>query len=206
MIELAGALAALAAPVGALGGLATWLDWYGGRPGGDEPADAIVVAGCRVMPDGAPSPALARRVELALRLYAAGRAPTLVFTGGVGLGAPLSEARCSAALAARAGVPEGAILLEEASRDTLENAAFAARAWESGRGTPARDARVVVVTDRAHVFRCARMFGAWFGGVAGAGATPPTGARLRLAVREGASVVHHGVRGHLWGAPLSGDR
>lgn len=202
MIEL---LALAAAPVGALGGIAAWLDWYGGGDPGPRGADVVVVAGCRVLPDGRPSPALARRVDLAVGLIRDGVAPRLLLTGGVGAGAPTSEARCAADRARAAGIPEAALLLEEASRDTLQNAAFAARVWEAGGGRAA-DARVVVVTDRCHVFRCTRMFAAHFGRVAGAGATPPADARVRSALREGVSVVHHGLRGRLGTAPLGWDR
>lgn len=191
----------LATPVGTFAALAAWLDWSGGR-GGGQPVDAIVVAGCRVMPDGRPSPALTRRVRLAVTLFRAGHARHLVLTGGLGRDAPVTEGRAAATLAIAVGVPADAILVEETSVDTLQNAAFAARVWEDAVGRPARDARILVVTDRAHVFRCRRMFGAHFGHVIGAGATPPLRSRLEMAAREGASVLHHGLRGRLRAPPL----
>ncbi len=199
-------LLVVAAPTGMFVALAAWLDWRGGSLP-SAAADAIVVAGCRVMPDGRPSPALARRVELAAALFRAGRAERLLLTGGLGADAPISEARASADLALALGVPPEALILEERSRDTLENAAFAARAWEDATGVRADRARILVVTDRSHVFRAARMFGARFGEVVATGATPPWRSRVRMALREGASVVHHGLRGRLSrGRPLGRSR
>lgn len=194
MIEWA--IVAVAAPTGAWAVLAAWLDWMGGtRP--DRSADALLVAGCRVRADGSPSPALARRVALAAALFREGRAPRVVFTGGIGRGASVSEARAAATFAASLGVPWSAVVLEERSRDTRENAAEAARVWEALVGAPAAEARVLVVTDRSHVFRASRMFGAHFEVVGAAGATPPPRSRIRMALREGASVVHHALRGRL---------
>ena len=82
-----------------LAGLALWaalavgLDRYGQREAVGA-YDAIVVAGCRVLPDGHPSPALQNRTRQAVNLWRAGPAPTLVFTGGVGRYPP-SEARAA---------------------------------------------------------------------------------------------------------------
>lgn len=46
-----------------------------------RPAQVIVVLGARVYPDGHLSHALADRLETALRLYRAGRAPTVLVSG-----------------------------------------------------------------------------------------------------------------------------
>lgn len=54
------------------------LDFIGRRPISDQTVDAIIVAGCRVMPNGAPSSALHGRVVLAAELWRAGAAPTVI--------------------------------------------------------------------------------------------------------------------------------
>src|SRR6476620_466179 len=74
-----------------------------------EAAEAIVVLGCRVRPDGSPSSPMRRRVALAVTLYQSGAAPLLVLSGG---GAPVSEAQAMAELARAAGVPGTALLCE----------------------------------------------------------------------------------------------
>src|SRR5512141_1327731 len=64
--------------------IALLLDIIGARsdPGGRW--DAIVVAGCRVNPDGHASLSLVRRTEKAVELWRAGRAPIILLTGGQG--------------------------------------------------------------------------------------------------------------------------
>ncbi len=155
--------------------------------------DAIVVAGCRVMPDGRPSPALARRAALATRLWRDGLAPRVVFTGGVGDHGG-SEASVAAAFARGLGLPDEAILLEERSTSTDENAAGAAEVLEAA-GTPRE--RILVVTDSYHVLRCERVFGRRFAEVEGTGSRSVPLARLRGAMREVPAVIAYAALGRL---------
>lgn len=171
----------LVAPVAAWLGTAAWLDATGRRPPPPGPFDALVVAGCRVLPDGGPSPALARRVDLAVSLWEDGVAPRIVLTGG---GSPVTEARAAAERCLARGVPAGALLLEEASRTTLENAAFAARLVRG---------RVLVVSDAAHAFRCRRVFRRHFPDAEAVGALATGWPRVRLALREAVAVWRHGI-------------
>src|SRR5438067_9878896 len=83
-------------------------------------ADAIVVLGCRLRPDGAPTPALLRRVRLAVQLYNEGAAPALLLSGGGPH--PVSEAEMMRQLALAAGTSASAILVETTSGNTAENA------------------------------------------------------------------------------------
>jgi uncharacterized SAM-binding protein YcdF (DUF218 family) len=170
------------------GGAAFALDRHGRRRPPARTYDALILAGCRVYPDGRPSPALTRRVQLATELYHAGVAPLLVLTGGQNAGAPVSEARAAAELCLLRGVPPASLILEERSTDTLENAAFSAR-LVSG--------EVLLVSDAAHVYRARRMFRRHFVHVDAIGAIPPGGPRVRMALREVASLVRHGALGHL---------
>lgn len=168
-------------------GAALALDAYGQR---DAPTtgtwDAIVVAGCKVMPNGQPSGALDRRVRRAVGLWRAGRAPLLVFTGGVGTYPP-AEAEASAGLALSLGVPESAIVREARSTTTAENARFAAELVSAR--------RILVVSDTYHVFRCERLFGKYFDAVRGVGSTPEAFPRVRFALREVGAVIVEALRG-----------
>ena len=80
-----------------------------------------VVLGARVFEDGTPSAALAGRVETAVQLFRDGKTTRLVLTGGSIAGRP-TEASVMSRLARTAGVPDGALLLEDQSRSTFENA------------------------------------------------------------------------------------
>ena len=121
----------------------------GDRDGGI--ADAIVVLGCRLKPDGSPSPALRRRVEYAAGLYESGAARVLLLSGGGPDAVP--EAEVMRALALAAGVPGAAVLVETASRNTAENA-FASAGLLRRHGM----VRVILVTDRQHLPRARLLF------------------------------------------------
>lgn len=190
LLAAAGVATALGALISAWVAAAVWLELYGVRARPDGAYDAVVVAGCRVHADGRPSGALVRRVEVAAAMYHRGHAPRIVLTGGIGKDAPVSEAYAAARLCEALGVPTGALVLEELSTTTLENAAFAANV-----GSP--EWTVLVVSDTAHLYRCRRMFGRRFRAAHVVGATPPRWARIKLALREAGAVVRHGVRGDL---------
>lgn len=177
--------------VAAWGGAAWILDRSGLRPlPRGRRYDAIVIAGCRVMPDGRPSPALVRRTALAVALYLEGRAPVIVCTGGKGdPPPPRSEAAAAAAVARERGVPDAALVLEDESRTTWENAEFTAKRIEAQ--------SVCVVSDSVHVFRCRRMFGHFFDEVDGVGVRLTGRSRLRQALREVGAVLRHGLAGRL---------
>ena len=119
-----------------------------------RPADAIVVLGSHVYPGGRPGPSLARRADHAATLYRQGYAAHVICTGGFTEPEPKSEARVACDRIAAAGVPRDALILEEGSTSTEENAAFSAaimreRGWDSA----------VVVSDGYHLLRAALMFG-----------------------------------------------
>lgn len=167
---------------------ATALDRYGlRRPIGEF--DAIVVAGCRVTASGEPTPALRRRAALAARLWHEGHAPKVVLTGGVGAEGP-SEASVAARVVRELGVAEGAILLEETSTSTEENARHAAEVLSP-------QARVLVVSDAYHVFRCERVFGRHFAAARGVGSKGQSWPRARGALREVLAVAIYGLLGRL---------
>ncbi|RME26612.1 MAG: YdcF family protein [Deltaproteobacteria bacterium] len=173
--------------------LAALLDHLGTRPPDDGPADAIIVAGCGVGPDGRATPALARRTRHAVELWRQGIAPRIVLTGGVGRHPP-SEARAAAEVATRLGVPPSALLLEERSTSTEENARFAA---ELLRAEGIAVQRVVVVTDSYHVVRARRVFARYLPGVDAAGSRPHPWVRLRGSMREVLVLAIYAAQGRL---------
>jgi uncharacterized SAM-binding protein YcdF (DUF218 family) len=165
-------------------GLALALDVRGGRPP-EGRFDWIVVAGAGVMPGGVPSDALVARTREAVALYRAGVAPRIALTGGVGDWGP-AESVVAERLAVGWGVPPDAILREETSTSTEENAAELRRRIGN--------ARVVVVTDRYHALRCERVFGRYFDEVDTAGVISPPFVRVRGALREVAAVAWYTMR------------
>ncbi|MEO0408505.1 MAG: YdcF family protein [Cyanobacteria bacterium P01_A01_bin.135] len=92
-------------------------------------ADAIVVLGGALRPQQPPRPWIdvmesGDRVLHGVRLYQAGKAPKLIFSGGRidWNGKGKSEAADMAVLATAMGVPEGEILQEQESLNTRQNA------------------------------------------------------------------------------------
>jgi uncharacterized SAM-binding protein YcdF (DUF218 family) len=92
------------------------------------------------------------RVDTAAELYAAHRAPKVLLSGGA-LEGDVSEARGMAHAIRQLGVPEDALILENSSRSTYENAA---RTKEQ---LNARDVhRVLLVTSALHMPRAVATF------------------------------------------------
>jgi uncharacterized SAM-binding protein YcdF (DUF218 family) len=168
------------------------LDQIGGRDPAPGPYDAIIVAGCRVLEDGRPSVALARRADRAVDLWKTGHAPRVVFTGGVGDVGP-TEASVAASYAESRGLTPDAVILEERSTSTWENAKFSADILESALGRDRGALSVLVVTDRYHVLRARRVFGRHFGTVTGAGTTGPVDARVPGSFREVPVLLWYGL-------------
>jgi len=80
-------------------------------------ADVAVVFGARAYADGRPSDALADRVRTACELYQQGLVRQLVFSGGPGDGA-IHETESMRRMAVRLGVPDSAIVRDEAGLNT----------------------------------------------------------------------------------------
>ena len=115
-------------------------------------SDVIIVLGAALSRDGTPYKALTRRSAHAARAWKAGHADAIICTGGVGPNLTRSEADGCREVLMREGVPRAAILLEEKSRNTDENARYAkaimdARGWQTA----------IVVSDSYHVFRAGRI-------------------------------------------------
>jgi uncharacterized SAM-binding protein YcdF (DUF218 family) len=111
------------------------------------PASLIVLFGAAVRADGRPSLALARRIASARE--AALREPdaTVLCSGAAGKVGP-SEASVMAARLEAGGVGRDRLILDEASRDTLQSVLVARRLMRSG-----RYGRCLVCSDRYHLPR-----------------------------------------------------
>ena len=83
-----------------------------------RPAQAAVVFGARVMPDGEASVVLADRVRTGVQLYRAGLVATLVMSGGLEPDTGYDETAVMRALAIEEGVPAGDILLDPGGTST----------------------------------------------------------------------------------------
>ena len=93
-------------------------------------ADALIVLGARVMPDGELSTTLLRRVETAYDAYASGLAGALIVCGAQGLDEPVTEASAMYAYLKGRGVPEAAVFEEDQSFNTEENLSNARKIME----------------------------------------------------------------------------
>ena len=101
-----------------------FLAWQINRTGSHDqaqPADAIVVLGARVRPNGEPGPDLRSRALHGVRLFQRGMAPFLVCTGGY-KNDRLSAASVACDLAVAQGVPSEKILLADGAMTTQEDA------------------------------------------------------------------------------------
>ncbi len=124
-----------------------------GRVDQAQEADGIVVLGAGLSRDGRPGYALIRRSSHAAQLWHQGYADTILCTGGQAPGQPRSEADACRQVLMWRDVPANAILLEEQSRSTEENALYSrpiieANGWET----------VILVSDSYHVFRAEILF------------------------------------------------
>lgn len=136
-----------------------------GREHSAQPADAIVVLGAAQY-DGRPSPQLAARLDHALTLWGDGVAPVLMVTGGKLPDDRFTEAEASRRYLVDQGVPDTAIMMENAGRTTYESLdAASALLLDSGIDD------VVLVSDSFHLKRSALIAGG-FGLHAEVSATP----------------------------------
>jgi len=144
------ALTALAGTIVAALTLGILIERQAGR---DEarPSDAIVVLGAAQW-DGKPSPVLQARLDHAYDLYAAGLAPKVIVTGGVGVGDSYSEGEVARQYLLRKGVPTNAVLTENRGRSSYESMEGATllmkrNGWHSA----------LLVSDPFHMYRLKRM-------------------------------------------------
>ena len=117
-----------------------------------QPADAIVLLGSQVYPGGKISPSLERRAEHAVALYNQGLAKHVICSGGIGDNPP-AEARVACGRVIELGAPPQAIVYEDRSHSTEENAANTATIMRENGWTS-----VIIDTDGFHLLRATLMF------------------------------------------------
>lgn len=88
-------------------------------------ADAIIVLGARVEPDGKPGPDLSTRTLHGVQLFERSLAPFIICTGGYA-GDRMSAAAVARRLAIAQGVPADRVLVADGSMSTSEDAMSAA--------------------------------------------------------------------------------
>lgn len=117
-------------------------------------AEAIVVLGGGVSPEGLPLRASAERAQKAAQLWKAGYAPLVLVSGGyTAVMGVRPEAESMAIILAGLGVPPKAIILDKASLNTFENAV------ESRKLLAKRNIQqVLLVTSRIHLLRSTLIF------------------------------------------------
>lgn len=135
---------------------------------GDTPrhAEAAIILGAKVGPDGVPSPFLLERVLLGAQLYRDGSVDVLVLTGATGPDG-YDEPGTMRLFARAAGVPDEAIILDREGWDTFASCSNAAG--------PLGIDTAIVVTQEFHVARAT-----WLcqqAGIDAQGLYPPIGAR-----------------------------
>lgn len=118
-----------------------------------QASDIIIVLGSGLRKDGRPGPALTRRSKHGAALWHDDVAPLVLCTGGQSEYVPRTEAAACREILLAAGLPPAAILLEERSRSTEENAIYSKPILED-RGL----SRVVLVSDASHMLRARWLF------------------------------------------------
>ncbi len=112
--------------------------------------DVLIVLGYSTNPD---DPVFKARVDTAAKLYHEGIAPQIILSGCCSMKLsrrpPVTEAACMRDYAMDLGVPAQALLLEEASVDTIGNFYFTKRQFLE----PCGWAHVGIVTTPWHAFR-----------------------------------------------------
>jgi uncharacterized SAM-binding protein YcdF (DUF218 family) len=123
------------------------------RSDGAQQADVIVVLGAGLRRDGRPGPAIVRRGERAAQLYAEGYATVILCSGGFAINQTRSEADACREVLLENGVPEAAILLEDRSRSTEENALYTSELMQTNGWDT-----LLVVSDGYHLLRTQWIF------------------------------------------------
>jgi uncharacterized SAM-binding protein YcdF (DUF218 family) len=160
-------------------------------------ADAIVVLGARVEPNGQPGSDLSSRTQHAISLWKAGYAPELICSGGF-KNERLSAAAVCRDYAVREGVPEGNIWLADGTANTAQDAraasdVMAEHGWHSA----------ILVSHPLHLFRARWFFEQAGVQVVTSPTTTETGRiylplRCWYAVREAGSMIVTTVDGWGW--------
>ena len=122
------AVGALTSVAGSVAFVRAWAHGHRHAESGVPWAPVALVLGAQVYPDGTPSSFLARRLDLAARLWRAGRVQVLLLSGDAG--APeYDEPTAMLRYLLAAGVPDDALVVDPAGFDTYDSCVRAARVF-----------------------------------------------------------------------------
>jgi len=124
-----------------------------GRMDRAQEADVIVVLGAGVQRNNRPGPSLIRRSEQAAALWQKGLASHVICSGGTPGESRRSEADACREILVENGVPVDAVLLEDRSRSTEENAFYTRQVMDEQGWKSA-----IVVSDGYHLLRATWLF------------------------------------------------
>lgn len=165
------------------------LSGYGAKP--QPGADYVIILGAQ-WKQGGPSEALRRRLDKAIEYLNANPDAIVIVSGGQGSNEPISEAAGMRQYLMNAGISEEKILVEDASRNTVENLVF------SGRLLDKENDRVVIVSNNFHIFRALRIAEKQgYAKVEGMAASAVTGLVPNNLLREFLGVVKDFLMGNL---------
>ncbi len=109
-----------------------------------QPADAVVVLGASVRPDGTPSDILADRLEVAVDLYREGAARVIIVSGD-NRSSHYNESDAMKAFCVKAGVPSENVYVDHGGVGTYESMYRAAHVFGAK--------RIIVTTQAYHLYR-----------------------------------------------------
>jgi uncharacterized SAM-binding protein YcdF (DUF218 family) len=118
-----------------------------------QESDVIIVLGAGLNDDETPGYALTRRSLHAAELWKQGYAPNIICSGGYTGGHQRSEADGCREILLSQGIPSGAIVLENQSHSTEENAIYSRSILEANNWSTA-----ILVTDSFHILRSRIIF------------------------------------------------
>ncbi len=121
--------------------------FYNGLNAVPQKSDVIIVLGCSVWGDK-PSPTLQERINRAFELYQSGYADRVIASGSKGFGENLEEAVVIKRELVKLGIPEGHIMEEKESTNTVENLTFSKELM----GKHGLES-ALVVTNYYHIYR-----------------------------------------------------
>jgi len=114
-------------------------------------SDCIIVLGCQVK-GTVPSPFLQSRLKEGIRLYKEGYGKYIIVSGGKGPGEDISEAEAMKKYLLDNGIDEASIIMEDKSKNTMENLTFSKEIMEAKGFNTA-----VVVSNKFHLRRVSLM-------------------------------------------------
>ena len=125
--------------------------WPNQRIASLDPADTIICLAAGLQSDGTMGHLTETRARRCVDVYNAGRAKKIAFTGGNSSHDAPATGQQMAELARSMGVPANAIVTEDRSESTLQNALFTLPVLENTRD-------VILITDSFHLPRAAVSF------------------------------------------------